>query len=252
MLLLHWPVAFKPISFEALKEASASNQASMAKKGMALTDDGGLIVDWQYTSGPIARAGGHEGSIVPTWNAMKELVKKGKARAIGVSNFGVADLKALLPHAESHDVPISVNQIEAHPWLPNKEVVEFGNEHGIITTCFSPFAGQKADGATLIHDPTVQRLAKKNDMGVGQLLQSWAVQRCTVPLGKSGNEGQQFAIFRCHSISLTQLAERIRANFAIRRLTDEDNKALDDLEIPNGKGRTIQFSEAWGVKLYQD
>ena len=37
----------------------------------------------------------------------------------------------------------------------------------------------------LIKDPKVQELAKKNDMGIGQLLQSWAVQRGTVPLGKS-------------------------------------------------------------------
>lgn len=189
-LLLHWPVAFKPISLEALNDATADNQASMTQKGMALTDGGDLIIDWEYTSEPIARAGGHpEGSIVPTWNAMKELVKKGKARAIGVSNFGIADLKVLLPHAE--DVPISVNQVEVHPWLPNQELIDFSNQHGIVTSCFSPFAGQQVDGDTLIHDPTVKRLAQKNDMGVGQLLQSWAVQRGTVPLGKSGNEGKK-------------------------------------------------------------
>lgn len=188
-LLLHWPCAFKPTSLDALNTANASNQASMAEKGMALTDDGGLIIDWQYTSEPIARAGGHpEGSIVPTWNALKQLVKKGKARSIGVSNFGIADLKALLPHAQ--DVPISLNQVEAHPWFPNQELKDFCDENGILMTCFSPFAGQKADGKTLIHDPTVKQLATKNGIGIGQLLQSWAVQRGTVPLGKSGNPGK--------------------------------------------------------------
>lgn len=187
-LLLHWPAAFEPISLEALKDASAANQAPMAEKGMKLTENGGLIVDWKHTSEPIARAAGQEGSIVPTWNVMKELVKKGKTRAIGVSNFDIADLKALLPHCK--DVPISMNQVEVHPWFPNTELIDFAKQHSIVTSCFSPFAGQKADGATLIHDPTVQKLAKKNDMGVGQLLQSWAVQRGTVPLGKSGNPGR--------------------------------------------------------------
>jgi diketogulonate reductase-like aldo/keto reductase len=187
-LLLHWPCAFKPTSLEALKDASAQNQAPMEKKAMALTDDGGLVIDWKWTSEPIARAGGHpEGSIVPTWKAMEKLVEKGKARAIGVSNFDIADLKALLPHTT---IPISVNQVEAHPWFPNQELVDFANQNGILTSCFSPFAGQKADGATLIHDPTVKQLAEKNNMGVGQLLQSWAVQRGTVPLGKSGNDGE--------------------------------------------------------------
>lgn len=191
-LLLHWPTAFEPQSLDGLKDASAANQADMAEKGMKLTDDGKLVIDWKHTSEPIARAAGHEGSSVPTWNAMKALVKKGKARAIGVSNFDIADLKALLPHAQ--DVPISVNQVEVHPWFPNTELIEFCNEHGIVTSCFSPFAGQKADGATLIKDPTVQKIAKKNDMDVGQLLQSWAVQRGTIPLGKSGNKRMTFVI----------------------------------------------------------
>lgn len=188
-LLLHWPQAFAPSTLEYLAEASADNAASMGKKGMKLTKEGGVVIDWKHTSEPIAKAGGHpEGSIVPTWNAMKALVKKGKARAIGVSNFAIKDLEALLPHAQ--DVPISVNQIEAHPWFPNNDVVRFGKNHGIITSCFSPFAGQKADGATLIQNPTVKQLATKNELGVGQLLQSWAVQRGTVPLGKSGNKGE--------------------------------------------------------------
>lgn len=229
-LLLHWPCAFEPISLEALKDASAANQADMKTKGMKL-QDGKLVIDWKHCSEPIARAAGQDGSIVPTWNAMKALVKKGKVRAIGVSNFGIADLKPLLVHAQ--DVPISMNQVEAHPWFPNNELIEFCTSHDILISCFSPFAGQKADGATLIQDPTVQKLAKKNQMDAGQLLQSWAVQRGTLPLGKSGNK------------------ERITTNFAIRRLSEEDEKLLNNLEIPNGAGRTIDWTEGWGVKLWQ-
>lgn len=68
--------------------------------------------------------------------------------------------------------------------------------------------------------------------------------------------------------------ERIKANFAIQRLSEEDNKALDDLEIPKDEGRSIDFvdgkyrrlrfvdeillanlhlsaHEAWGVQLWQ-
>lgn len=118
---------------------------------------------------------------------MEDLVKKGKARTIGVSNFSISDLKALLPH--EGDIPISCNQVEVHPWLPNNELASFSKEHGILTTCYSPFAGQKSDGATLLKDESVLKLAEKNDMDVGQLLQSWAVQRGTVPLGKSSTPG---------------------------------------------------------------
>lgn len=118
---------------------------------------------------------------------MKRLVSTGKVRAIGVSNCSVADLQELIPHAT--DIPISCNQVEVHPWLPNNELISYAEEHGILITAFSPFAGQKEDGRTLIKDETVRRIATKNGMDVGQALQSWAVQRGTVPLGKSQTEG---------------------------------------------------------------
>ena len=186
LYLAHWPDATQPTSLEDLKTATAAPGASMAEKGIKLDANGDGIINWKYTSEPIAAAAGKEGSFLPTWDAMKSLVKTGKVRAIGVSNFGIKDLQPILPHAS--DVPISCNQIEVHPWLPNTEVIEFARKYGIITSCFSPFAGQKKDGATLIQDETVKKLAEKNDMDVGQLLQSWAVGRGTVPLGKSQNE----------------------------------------------------------------
>lgn len=118
---------------------------------------------------------------------MQRLVSTGKACAVGVSNFSVAQLKELLPYA--NDVPISCNQIEAHPWLPNTELIDFMHKHDIVATCYCPFAGQKPNGQRLLDNETVQELAKKNDMGLGQCLQSWAVGRGTAPLGKSQSEG---------------------------------------------------------------
>lgn len=124
---------------------------------------------------------------------MQALVKSGKARAIGLSNFSVTELSEVIPH--ENDIPISCNQIEVHPWLPQIELIEFGKKNGILTTCYSPFAGQKKDGATLLKDEKIQKLAEKNRMDVGQLLQSWAVQRGTVPLGKSSTPGEFFKYF---------------------------------------------------------
>lgn len=161
---------------------------------------------------------------------MKRLVLNGKTRAVGVSNFSISDIEALLPYAQ--DVPISCNQVEVHPWLPNNELIHFMKEHDILATCYSPFAGQKADGETLLKDPTVKKVADKNGMDVGQCLQSWAVARGTVPLGKSQSE------------------PRIKSNLAVRKLSPEDMKTLDALEIPDGKGRTVDYSKTWGVNLF--
>jgi diketogulonate reductase-like aldo/keto reductase len=194
--LAHWPYATKPISREALLKAKAGPGSSFEKLGM-LVENNIPVVDWEHSSTNIAkRCGEHlvrsisdlesnnqtgqQGSFIPTWKAMQALVKKGKARAIGVSNFSISELKDIIPY--ENDIPISCNQVEVHPWLPNNELNAFAKENGILTTCFSPFAGQKRGGATLLKDEFVLKLAEKNGLDIGQLLQSWAIQRRTVGL----------------------------------------------------------------------
>lgn len=167
---------------------------------------------------------------MPTWEALKELVRKGKTRTIGVSNFSITEISDVLPHAK--DIPISCNQVEVHPWLPQTALIDFCKSHDILVTCYSPFAGQKKTGEKLIEDPVVKELAKKNGLGEGQLLQSWAVQRGTVPLGKSSSP------------------ERIRANLAVTKLSQEDFDKLSALEKKGNEGRTIDFTEAVGVPLF--
>jgi len=229
LYLAHWPVVWKPTSREALEQARAGPDSTPESRGQDFVD-GKPVADWEHTVASIAKQKGHEGSYVPTWKAMQGTVKKGKARAVGVSNFSITQLEELLPHQE--DVPVSCNQIEVHPWLPQTELVEFGRSNGIVITCYSPFAGQNPNGATLRDDATVKELAKKTGMDVGQLLQSWAVQRGTVPLGKSATPA------------------RIKANLDIKKLSDEDMKALNDMALPNEEGRTVNMSENWDVTLF--
>ncbi len=88
-------------------------------------------------------------------------------------------------------VPLSCKQIEAHPWFPNSELPEFMQKGKILRTIFCPFAGQKRGSTPLVEDLLVVRLAKNDEMGVGQLLQSRAVQRGTIALGKSQTPGEQ-------------------------------------------------------------
>lgn len=62
----------------------------------------------------------------------------------------------------------------------------------------------------------------------------WAVQRGTVPLGKSSKK------------------ERIASNLAVRKLSEEDFEAINGLALPGTEGRTVDFSEVWGIKLFTD
>ncbi|KAI9802633.1 MAG: hypothetical protein M1825_002655 [Sarcosagium campestre] len=271
LYLAHWPVAFKALPAAALSTAHARPGASHAELGIAVGEDGREVVDLRHSARNIAAAGGDtHGSFVPTWRAMQRLVRTGKTRAVGVSNFSIVQLQELLDagHAGdrdgNEDVPLSCNQVEAHPWLPNDPLLDFMRSQGIVAAVYSPFAGQKADGATLLKDSRVVQIAEKNGMGVGQVLQSWAVMRGTVPLGKSQNEGtlgavQQAAFVRPrlqrHFLNMLLIwhfgvVDRIKANLAVKRLPEEDFEALSALRLNGDEGRTIDYSDDWGVKLF--
>jgi diketogulonate reductase-like aldo/keto reductase len=53
LFLAHWPVAFKPISQEALHKAVTGPNTSDAEKGI-LVEGGETIKDWEYTSTNLA------------------------------------------------------------------------------------------------------------------------------------------------------------------------------------------------------
>lgn len=187
LFLAHWPVAFQATS--DISTAKAFPAATNAEKAIAATADGKTIVDWSHTCQSIAAANNQRGTFIPTWQALQGLVATGKVRAVGVSNFNIAQLQEILSVGGA--VPMSCNQVEAHPWFPNSELLEFMDGAEILKAVYCPFAGQKKSGTQLVKDPVVVQLAQKNDMGAGQLLQSWAVQRGTIPLGKSQTPGQQ-------------------------------------------------------------
>ena len=182
LYLAHWPVTFQ--ANDNIGTATARRDATPAEGGEVLDADGKPAVDWAHSSAQMAAAVGQTGSYVPTWQAMQRLVGTGKTRAVGGSNFSITQLREVL--GAGGDVPVSCNQVEAHPWFPQTELFAFMAEQGILPTAYSPFA----KGRDLLEDPAVVRVAEKNGLGVGQLLQSWAVQRGTIPLGKSQTLGE--------------------------------------------------------------
>jgi diketogulonate reductase-like aldo/keto reductase len=70
-----------------------------------------------------------------SWCALEAMRAKGKARSIGVSNFTIRHLKELL--AETRTVP-AVNQVEFHPYLYQRDLLEFCAGKGIVVEAYSP------------------------------------------------------------------------------------------------------------------
>lgn len=113
---------------------------------------------------------------------MEALLKTGKVRAIGVSNFNERRLAELLKTAT---VVPAVNQIEAHPYLQQASLKKFHNEKGIHITAYSPLGNNIYGKARVLDDEKVQAIAKELGKDVAQVLIAWAVKRGTSVVPKS-------------------------------------------------------------------
>lgn len=148
----------------------------------------------------------YDGDFVSTWNTLAEFAADGRARSIGVSNFGIHHLQEL---ARETDTTPAVNQIEVHPYFGNDDVRAYGTEHDIVTESWSPIAR-----GTVLGDPVVIRIAKAAGVHPAQVVLRWHIQRGDVVFPKSVHP------------------QRMRENFEIFdfELSDEEVEALTALD----------------------
>jgi diketogulonate reductase-like aldo/keto reductase len=95
-----------------------------------------------------------------SWRALEALRAAGKARSIGVSNFTIRHLTELL--AETKTVP-AVNQVEFHPYLYQRDLLDFCAGRGIVLEAYSPLTK-----GTRLKDPKLVAVAKKYSKAGGQ------------------------------------------------------------------------------------
>ena len=103
---------------------------------------------------------------------MESLVDNGKCGAIGLSDIG---LKELQPLYESARIKPAVVQVEAHPYLPETELLEFCKENGIAFLAFAPLGHGIRPGP--LEDPVILRIAAQLGRTPAQVLLAWAIQR---------------------------------------------------------------------------
>lgn len=158
-----------------------------------------------------------------TWKGMEAVYKKGKAKAIGVSNFSIPKLKKLLETAE---VVPAANQVELHPYLPQDDIVDFCKSKGILMEAYSPLG---SNDSPILKDEEVLKIASKHGVESGTILISYQVARNVVVLPKSVTPA------------------RIEKNLKLVALDKEDMDTLNGLQKTKGKRF---LTPAWkGVKL---
>lgn len=151
-----------------------------------------------------------------SWRAMEELVKEGKIKNIGVSNFWPEHLEPLLEAAEIEPV---INQIEFHPGYWQPELARYCKEKNILVEAWSPLARGK-----VFESEEIKAIAKKYNKSVAQICLRWILEHNALVIPKSSTP------------------ERIEDNFDIFdfQLNAEDIKTIDNLpqmgfsgELPN-------------------
>ncbi|HBR12203.1 MAG TPA: aldo/keto reductase [Chryseobacterium sp.] len=115
-----------------------------------------------------------------TWKAMEELYKTGVVKSIGVSNFMVPHIKALL---ESAEIIPAVNQIEFHPGYTQPKVVDYCKEKGIAIEAWSPIGSGR-----LLKDPDLKAIADQYNVSPAILCIQFCLQCGVVVLPKSENK----------------------------------------------------------------
>lgn len=187
LYLIHWPVAFK------------SNVTSPKK-------------DEDYLSLK-------EVPVIETWNMMLEAKKRGLTKHAGVSNFSIPKLKDLL--SKTKDIP-EMNQVELHPYLQQKELLDFCKSKDIHLTAFSPLGStdradalKAPDEPSLLKNEVINEIADKHDATSAQILIKFHLERGTAVIPKSTNKN------------------RIKQNLDSRnvKLRGNDMKKIEELDI---------------------
>ncbi len=118
--------------------------------------------------------------IKETLSALKTLVDSGKVKSIGVSNFTIAHIKEAL---QLEETPIVNNQVEFHPYLFQKDLLEFCQSKKIVLTAYSPLGRKK-----ILNDKTILELSKKYNKTPAQICLNWVLQKGCVAIPKASSK----------------------------------------------------------------
>lgn len=127
---------------------------------------------------------------ITAYKALETLLKDGRVRAIGVSNFLPHHLERLL--AETDVVP-AVNQIELHPYFTQRDVQTADAEHGILTQAWSPiggitfYPGWGENRRNVMRDPAIAAVAQAHGKTPAQVMLRWHLQQGRSAIPKSTN-----------------------------------------------------------------
>jgi D-xylose reductase len=160
-------------------------------------------------------------TIRETWEAMEALVDIGLVKSLGISNFNVCVILDLLRYARIRPATL---QIEHHPYLVQKPLIDFVKKEGITVTAYSSFGptgyvemdlDHAIQAPHLFQNPVIGEIAKAHGKSAPQVLLRWSTQQGIAVIPKSD--------------TLSMLLENLDAKGF--DLTEEEIKKINGLNL---------------------
>lgn len=128
-----------------------------------------------------------DGDCVNAWKTLEDYHAKGKAKAIGVSNFKTDDLKTILAVATT--IP-AVNQIELNIVEKDMNTIDFSTKHGITVEAFSPL-GRSGQSGDISGNAVIKKVASSHNVSTYQVALKWILQHDWMLTFQSASEEHQ-------------------------------------------------------------
>lgn len=147
-----------------------------------------------------------------------EAKRLGLTRLIGVSNFPNALTERAV--AILGKGALATNQVEMHPFLQNRKVLECCRRQGMSVTAYMPLAQGRAT-----HDSVLRRIGERHGANAGQVSLAWLLALGAVVIPASGK------------------VEHLRSNFAASKIALSDAEMAEIAALDRGE-RIIDPADA--------
>lgn len=123
-------------------------------------------------------------ALVTAWRAFLQARDAGLARAVGVSNFSLAQLDEVT--RATGQAP-SINQVDWSPSRHDETFLAGLRDRGVVAEGYSPLKGSN------LRNPVLRRIADRHQVTPAQVVLRWHLEHGIVIIPKSGDPGRQAA-----------------------------------------------------------
>ena len=200
LYLIHTPFAFQPGDEQDPRDAN----------GNVIYDKGVTLLD--------------------TWRALEGLVDGGKCKAIGLSDVSLEQTKQIF---EAARIKPAVVHVEAHPYLPQSELLEYCKKNDIVLQAFAAL-GHGAE-PKLVEHPVVTAIAQRVNKTPAKVLLAWAIQRGTALLTTATTPkwiNENFDISTLPEDAVREISEKITSRIRFNAVVETGVPGF----IPRQKG----------------